>query len=216
MKALINKELKLGIHPSCYFVFLFPFMVFIPNYPLVICFIFPLSLFPNVILSLMSENNDLEFSLLMPIRKKDYVASKLFSFLFLELTTILISVPLVLFRYFYMPASLENNPGLNNPLSLYATLFIGYGLFNFLIFIIYFKTAPKRIMAYLVAMFVTIFWLCFAGIIFAFIPGIGDALNKDSCLIYQLIYFFIGSILFIIMTIITSFISVKELESRNL
>lgn len=216
MKALINKEFKLGIHPSCYFAFLFPLMVFIPNYPLVVSFIFPLSLFPNVILSLMSENNDLEFSLLLPIGKKQYVASKMFTFLFLELVTVLISVPLVLSCYFFLPSSLENTPGLTSPLSLYATILIGYGIFNFLLFTIYYKTAPKRIMAYLASLFVTVAWLCFVGIIFAFIPNVGDALNKQAGLMYQLIYFFVGLLLFVIMTILTYFISVKELKNKNL
>ena len=80
MKALLYKEFKLAMHPICYlFIFLFPFMVLIPNYPLAVGFIYILSCYPILFLGANKgqQSNDLLFSTLLPIRKKDIVNSKI-------------------------------------------------------------------------------------------------------------------------------------------
>ena len=78
MKTLLYKEFKLAVHPLCYiFVILFPFMIFIPNYPLFVAFIYVV--FCYFILFLGSnkgqQSNDLLYTTLLPVRKKRYCFS---------------------------------------------------------------------------------------------------------------------------------------------
>ena len=74
MKALLYKELKLAMHPICYvFIALFPFMILIPSYPIAIGFLYVLTCYPILFLGANKgqQSNDLLYSTLLPIRKKD-------------------------------------------------------------------------------------------------------------------------------------------------
>ena len=80
MKALLYKELKLAMHPVCYvFLFLFPFMILIPSYPIGVGFIYLLASYPILFLGANKgqQSNDLLFSTLLPVRKKDIVLARI-------------------------------------------------------------------------------------------------------------------------------------------
>lgn len=93
MKALIYKELKLALHPVCYvFVFLFPFMMLIPGYPLGICFIYVLASYPILFLGANKgqQSNDLLYSVMQPVGKKDVVKARIFTVLLMQVVTMLL------------------------------------------------------------------------------------------------------------------------------
>ena len=80
MKALLYKEMKLAMHPVCYvFLFLFPFMILIPSYPIGVGFIYLLASYPILFLGANKgqQSNDLLFSTLLPVRKKDIVLARI-------------------------------------------------------------------------------------------------------------------------------------------
>ena len=87
MKALLYKEFKLAMHPICYiFIIAFPFMILIPSYPLAVGFIYVLSCYPILFLGANKgqQSNDLLFSTLLPVRKKDIVLARIFTVLFMQ------------------------------------------------------------------------------------------------------------------------------------
>ena len=93
MKALIYKEFKLAMHPMCYlFIVLFPFMVLIPIYPLGISFIYILTCYPVLFLGANKgqQSNDLLYSTLLPVRKKDIVLARIITVLFMQVASMLI------------------------------------------------------------------------------------------------------------------------------
>ena len=93
MKALIYKELKLAMHPICYvFIVLFPFMILIPSYPLGIGFIYVLTCYPILFLGANKgqQSNDLLYSTLLPVRKKDIVLARILTVIFMQLAFVLI------------------------------------------------------------------------------------------------------------------------------
>ena len=99
MKALIYKELKLAMHPICYvFIAMFPFMILIPSYPLAIGFIYVLSCYPVLFLGANKgqQSNDLLYSTLLPVRKKDIVLARIFTVIFMQLAFMLIMSALCL------------------------------------------------------------------------------------------------------------------------
>ena len=98
MKALLYKEFRLAMHPICYlFIFLFPFMILIPNYPLAISFIYILSTYPILFLGANKgqQSNDLLYSTLMPVRKKDIVLARIITVITIQVVSILIQAALV-------------------------------------------------------------------------------------------------------------------------
>ena len=89
MKALLYKELKLALHPICIvFVLLFPLLTLVPSYPLAIGFVYVLSCYPILFLGANKgqQSNDLLFSTLLPVRKKDIVLARIFTVLLLQFT----------------------------------------------------------------------------------------------------------------------------------
>lgn len=80
MKNLLYKEFSLCLHPVVIiFVLLFPFMTLIPSYPLCVSSIYICACYPILFLGANKgvQTNDLLFSVLLPVRKKDIVLSRL-------------------------------------------------------------------------------------------------------------------------------------------
>jgi len=84
MKALLYKEFRLSMHIMCYlFIIIFPLMILIPAYfyPYTIGFIYVLTCYPVLFLGANKgqQSNDLLFSALLPVRKKDIVLARIFT-----------------------------------------------------------------------------------------------------------------------------------------
>ena len=93
MKSLLYKEFKLAMHPLIYiFVFVFPLMALIPNYPIVISFIYVCSCYPILFLGANKgqQSNDIYFSCLLPVRRKDIVKVRLFLLSIIQLISIVL------------------------------------------------------------------------------------------------------------------------------
>ena len=93
MKSLLYKEFKLAMHPLIYiFVFVFPLMALIPNYPIVISFIYVCTCYPILFLGANKgqQSNDIYFSCLLPVRRKDIVKVRLFLLSIIQLISIVL------------------------------------------------------------------------------------------------------------------------------
>ena len=98
MKALLYKEFKLSMHVMCYiFIAAFPLMILIPSYPVAIGFIYVLSCYPVLFLGANKgqQSNDLLFSTLLPVRKKDIVLARIFTVLIMQAAFMLIMTALL-------------------------------------------------------------------------------------------------------------------------
>ena len=95
MKSLLYKEFKLAMHPLIYvFIFLFPLMALIPTYPIVISFIYVCTCYPILFLGANKgqQSNDIYFSCLLPIRRKDIVKARLILLSIIQLVSIILVV----------------------------------------------------------------------------------------------------------------------------
>lgn len=190
MKALIYKELKLSMHPICYiFIVLFPFMLLIPKYPLGIGFIYVLTCYPILFLGANKgqQSNDLLYSTLLPVRKKDIVLARIFSVIFMQLVFILILSAL------YPLASLIKNYvvehakdpseyidvglGLNSYVFLIAIAIIGYAIADLIFFPIYYKNGRSIVMSTLFTILGFVFYIGIFTIGLPLIPGL-EILNN--------------------------------------
>lgn len=154
MKALLYKEFKLSMHYMCYlFIALFPLMILIPSYPVAIGFIYILSCYPVLFLGANKgqQSNDLLFSTLLPVRKKDIVLARIFTVLFMQLAFIALMsalLPLAIYLQKGMIDSAVANgkegpvtPGL--PLQAFGSVvgiaIVGFALADLIFFPIYYK-----------------------------------------------------------------------------
>lgn len=190
MKALIYKELKLAMHPICYvFIFAFPLMILIPSYPLGIGFIYVLTCYPILFLGANKgqQSNDLLYSTLLPVRKKDIVAARIVTVILLQV------VFMVVMSCLYPLARVVNsniiqsssNPeqhmipgfGLDSYALVLAIAIIGYAIADIIFFPIYYKKGKSIVMSTLFTILGFVVYIGVFTIGLPFIPGL-EILNN--------------------------------------
>ena len=184
MKALIYKELKLAMHPICYiFIFLFPFMILIPSYPIGVGFIYILSCYPILFLGANKgqQSNDLLYSTLLPVRKKDIVMSRIITVILIQLIFMIVMsalYPLARFFNDSVVASAEKPAdfitpglGLNSFVLLLAIAIIGYALADLIFFPIYYKKGKSIVMSTLFTILGFVIYIGFFTVGLPYIPG---------------------------------------------
>lgn len=144
MRDVLLKELKLSASPLAYLFIAFGLMFLIPGYP-ILCgaFFVTLGLFHSF--QAAREANDIVFSTLLPIAKRDVVKGKyLFVCLIEACGWILMAVSAILRMTVFAlsPVYLSNALMNANPFALGAALFI-FGLFNCIFLGGFFRTAYK-------------------------------------------------------------------------
>lgn len=199
MKALIYKEFKLAMHPICYlFVALFPLMILIPSYPIAVGFIYVLASYPILFLGANKgqQSNDLLYSVLLPVRKKDIVLARIITVVTMQLASILIMSALY-------PAALAINTaiaqsveaqkaageavkapsipglGLNSYVLILAIAIIGYSIADLIFLPIYYKKGKWIVMPTLLTILTFITYLGITTIALPYIPGL-EILNNLS------------------------------------
>ena len=190
MKALLFKELRLAMHPICYvFIVLFPFMILIPSYPLGIGFIYVLTCYPILFLGANKgqQSNDLLYSTLLPVRKKDIVMARILTVIFMQIAFVLVMTAL------YPVARIINNAiaqsaekpsehmipglGLDSYVLLLAIALIGYAIADIIFFPIYYKHGKSIVMSTLFTILGFVLYIGVFTIGLPFIPGL-DILNN--------------------------------------
>ena len=105
LKKLLRKELVLSMHPTVPLMLLLCVMVLIPNYPYTVVFFYStLSLFFTCLLG--RENNDVVYTVGLPVDKRDAVKARmLFAALFQLLQLVLVAVLCAVRRRLGLPAN---------------------------------------------------------------------------------------------------------------
>ena len=149
MFDLLQKELRLAVHPSLYIFIFLGALVLVPAYPYGVVFFFAmLGIFQSMMYA--RETRDIYFTALLPVRKRDAVKAKLLLAAFAQLTQLLISVPFAFLRTLYMS---EGNPvGIEANVAYYGFGLMIFGVFNLVFFTRFFKTACKAGTAFLIAL----------------------------------------------------------------
>ena len=231
MKALIYKEFKLAMHPICYiFIACFPLMVLIPSYPLAVGFIYVLSCYPILFLGANKgqQSNDLLYSVLLPVRKKDIVLARIITVIFMQLAFIAIMsllYPLAL----SINISIENDPtanvempgfGLQGYVSVLAIAIIGYAIADLIFFSVYYKNGKAIVSSTLLTILGFVMYLGVFTIALPlsapYIPGMGwfnPVFNTFDYLWAQFILLGVALIISVILHFIVYKVSSKRLEN---
>ena len=182
MKALLYKEFKLAMHPICYvFMCAFPFMMLIPSYPIAVGFIYLLSCYPILFLGANKgqQSNDLLFSTLLPVRKKDIVLARLFTvgimqFIYMAIMTCLLPLSYMIQNSITVEGGEQltiPGLGLDGFVSILAIALIGFSLADLIFFPIYYKKGKSIVMSTLLTILGFVIYLALFTIVIPYIPG---------------------------------------------
>jgi len=185
MKALLYKELRLAMHPICYvFIAIFPLMILIPAYPIGIGFIYILTCYPILFLGANKgqQSNDLLYSVLLPVRKKDIVLARIITVILIQVTYILLMTALYPLARVINEAIIQNaeDPekyfipglGLNSFVLLLAFGIIGYAVADLIFFPIYYKKGKSIVMSTLFTIIGFVLYIGIFTIVLPYIPGL--------------------------------------------
>ena len=216
MKALLYKEFKLAMHPMCYiFVAMFPFMILIPAYPVAIGFIYVLSCYPVLFLGANKgqQSNDLLYSTLLPIRKKDIVKARIMTVLLMHVVFIALTsalYPLAVFINNSINDAVVPGLGLHSYVLVLAIVIIGYAIADLIFFPIYYKNGKSIVMSTLMMILGFVLYLGIFTIGLPFIPGL-EWINELP-LYVQFIILGVSIIIYIALHLVVYKVSYKRLE----
>ncbi len=185
MKALIYKELKLSMHPICYFfIILFPFMILIPSYPMGIGFIYVLTCYPVLFLGANKgqQSNDLLYSTLLPVRKKDIVMARIITVILMQVAFIAIMSALYPLTRIINANILQSvkrpeeytvpGLGLDSYVLLLAVAIVGYAIADLIFFPIYYKKGKSIVMSTLLTILGFVIYIGVFTIALPYVPGL--------------------------------------------
>lgn len=217
MSALLKKEMRLGASILTYLFLAFFLMTLLPGYP-ILCgaFFITLGMFQSY--QSAREANDIVYSALLPVAKRDVVKGKFLFSICIELTGFLGMAILTLVRMTALAdaAVYRANALMNaNPFFLGMALVI-FGLFNLIFIAGFFKTAYK-----FARPFVSYIIVCFLVITFSealhHVPGLG-ALNAFGFehLVLQLMLLLGGAAAYALLTVCAYRLSCARFEKIDL
>ena len=200
MNALMNKEMRLSASILSYIFIAFGLMVILPGYP-ILCGAFFVTL--GIFQSFQSsrEANDIVYSALLPIAKRDVVRGKYQFSMVIEMAGFLVMTMITIIRMTALADAdvYHQNALMNaNPFFLGMVLVV-FGLFNAVFVGGFFKTAYKLspFVTYIASAFVAI------GISEAlhYVPGLEsvNAFGFDD-IVLQMCLFIAGAAIFVILT----------------
>lgn len=172
MKQLLKKEFTFTALPLCYIFLLFSGMTMIPGYPIAMgSFFLCLALFQSMMSS--REQNDLSYTLLLPVSKADVVKANYLFCAGMQLLFFLLCAVLTAIRMLFLPeaAVYTQNAMMNANPAYLGNLLLVFLSFNVLVLGGYWKTGytlGKPFVYFSIAAFL----IAAAGEILHHIPGL--------------------------------------------
>lgn len=215
MKNLLYKEFKLSVQPLNYLFLAMAAMLLIPSYPYEVAFFYQtLGIF--FIFMIGNTNNDLFFTVLLPVRKRDAVRARFATVVFFEMLQIIVSIPFAIVRN-----KLINTPnlaGVEANLALFGVAFVMYGVFNLIFLPMFYKTGYRTGMPFLVSGVAMGLVVVITEAAINLVPGWKTVLDsiEPTYLPQQLLALVIGLVIFVVLTALAYKFSVQRFEHLDL
>ena len=215
MGKLIKKEFGLAMHPTVAIMIVLSCIVVIPNYPYAIAFFYmTLAIYFTCLNG--RENNDIVYTLMLPIAKRDVVKARFSMCIILEMIQLAVLIPLSIVSVMLNPDG--NAAGMDANPALFGLGLIMYGVFNLIFFTMYYKKVTKPGVPFFIAailMFVIMFAEIFISILVPFYSTVIDTPGMSN-LPYKLVYLVVGVVIYVVLTLIAYKISVKRFLEQDL
>ena len=213
MRNIMLKEIKLSASPLAFIFISFGLMFFIPGYP-ILCgaFFVTLGLFQSF--QTAREANDIVFSVLLPIAKKDVVKGKYLFVSFIEGCALVLMFMAIIIRMTVLKDShvYRSNALMNANLFALGVAFLIFGLFNAVFVGGFMKTAFKQGKPFIIHIVITFVIIGIAEALHH-IPGLG-ALNAfvTEHIGLQIILLLSGIASFVIITLLAYHKACRDFE----
>ena len=204
MRNILRKEMTLSASILSYLFIAFGLMFFLPGYP-ILCGAFFVSLGIFQTFQSAREANDIVFSALLPVAKKDVVVGRYLFVCLIEVCALLLMALAVIIRMTLLSESVvyRSNALMNANFFALGVACVIFGLFNLIFVGGFFKTAYK-----FARPFVCFIVVAFLGVVIAealhHIPGM-EALNAFGTehIALQLGLLLAGVLVFLLLTVLS-------------
>ena len=215
MKNLLQKELRLALHPTNIIFLSLSAMLLIPNYPYLITFFYTaLGLF---FLCLNGrENHDIEYSLTLPVRKREIVAARIAFAVAIEVLQLLLAAVFALLHNRLMPAA--NAVGMDANVAFFGFAMLLLGLYNLLFFTQYYANPAKVGKAFVVASTVVMVYILAVETLTHIVPFFRDVLDTPDPqhMLPKLAVLGIGAVAYAVFTLLALRVSAARFEALDL
>jgi ABC-2 type transport system permease protein len=212
MKNLLYKELHLAIHPMFYLMPVFGALLLIPNW---IYFLAPMYFFfiafPNIF-TMGKANNDIGFSAMLPVKRRDIVKARLLSVIILEVLQIFVTAIFAVVNLAIYPAG---NFLMDSNAAYIGFVFIIFAIFNIISFPMIYKTAYKIGFPVILANIAAIAFATGIELLNVYVPWFRIFDGREN-LIAQFSVLAGGIAVFALLNVIALKMSVKRFENVNL
>ncbi len=216
MKKLLYKEFNLSIHKAFFLVPLLTGALFmIPQWPYFIALMYFFFISAPNILSSYNAKRDYTFTIMMPVAKKDIVTSKILAFMILETTHLIFGI---IFAILHNAVYRTPNFMLDPNAAFFGLSFIMFGLFNLLMFPMYFRTANNFGFPVTISCIITIFYAFGVEMLVIFNKAAAEILEgrEPGNIAVQYGILAAGIIIFLAASYISIRISAKRFAQVNL
>jgi len=217
MRNILRKETRLSASVLSYLFISFGLMFFLPGYP-ILCGAFFVTL--GIFQSFQSarEANDIVFSALLPIAKKDVVKGKYLFVCLIEACALALMALAVVLRMtvFSQSQVYRSNALMNANFFALGMAFVIFGLFNWVFVGGFFRTAYSFARPF-VTFIVSAFLLTFSAEALHYVPGCEcfNAFGTDHVGM-QLLLLLAGFLLFLLMTLLSCRRACRHFEEIDL
>ena len=212
-RKLLGKEIKLAASPLSWLFTAFALMTLIPGYPILVgSFFVCLGLFQSFQSS--RENNDILYTVLLPVSKTDAVKAKYRFVVLIQMIAFAISAVITLLRLTLMTKATPyvTNPMMNANQAFLAYMLVIFALFNWLFLCGFFKTAYKfgaSFMLFIVVSFIVVI----IGEVLHHIPAL-EFLNGTDTLCDKRMWIILaaGIVFYVLVTFVSCRVAMKRFE----
>lgn len=213
MKNLLYKEIRLALHPAAVGFLALAALVVIPSYPYFVTFFYScLGVF--FICQSGRENHDIDFTLGLPIPKRQAVKARFALCVLLELAQVALAVPFAILRNALI--STPNPVGMNANIAFFALSLLMLGLFNLSFFTRYYKNPLKVGTAFIVSSVVIAVFMLITETAAHILPALRAVNTTDFSLLPQKFAMLgVGMVAFAALTTCSYLISAKRFEKLD-
>ena len=216
MKKLFYKEMKLSANPLTYWFIAFSAMTMIPNYPILVgSFFICLGIFHTY--QQIREYDDVTYTVMLPVKKRDIVTAKYLFVLFIELTAFILCTLLTIIRMKILGTAVPyaTNQLMNANMAYLGYTMIVFAVFNSIFLAGFFKTTYKIGKPFFIFCVVS-FIIIIMGEILHHIPDLESLNNPSNLSMPQVVIFAIGVVVFMLCTWLSYQKAVKDFEGIDL
>lgn len=220
MKNLLYKEIKLCVPLQTWIFVCLSFTIAIPSWPSLVAFFYPLAGF-TVVFTLANANRDLLYTSILPLRKKDVVKGKILLISFLEIMTMLISIPFGFMKLLLLKGLPEDQlyPELGFNFALYGFVFFIFGVFNLICIPWYYKKPEaKNALPFIISDLVAMFLIGIVMALFMIVPGLSEFINSYALpnLLTQVGILLGGILFFLGFTVLANHLAGKNFQKVDI